>query len=625
MTPALLQAVVRVADARTSDAELLKRFVQSRDETAFEELVRRHGPLVWAVCRQLLPHHADAEDAFQAVFLALIQGAVNIRAGQALPAWLHGVAIRVSEKAKRTSGRRRKRETRAAVLEADRPVPDAAWASLMAAVHEEVQNLPDAERTAFILCELEGVRQPDAAARLGWPLGTLSGRLCKARQRLIDQLTRRGIVPGVVAMGGLAGAAGALPEALAAKVSSSPFALAGGVSSTVAALANGIVGDATMRFKVFAAALLFAGAVGWTGTSMFLSNAEAQTDLKGIPSDPKGAQADPRISGSSASGQVAQGGNPGGRPGTPGGQSGLPGGAPPSTGGAGGAPPPAPPGGAPGLSPPPGLPGAMPPGAGSPQPGVTVGGGVGTRWDYKFIDLKSEDRDAFEKEIKQAGTQGWEFCGSERLLKAQFPQLVLVFKKRHLSNEMTMTGSMGMAAGAMGGPGMGTGGFGGGIGGGGGFGGGPGLPGGPGVGPGPGGPPGTGPMGPGGPSGIRPGGAAPAPKPGDQAPTDPFGSSVGPSPGPMSGGGAGKTGGSSRGQFGGGPPGQFDTSTHKLTILKLKHAKAEELSNVLQRVFSGAEITPEPRTNQLIVRASSEQIKEVEKLLAELDVNVPAK
>src|SRR5690348_18387678 len=100
MSPMLLQAVVRVADARTPDADLLERFVRRRDELAFEELVRRHGALVWAVCRQLLPHHADAEDAFQAVFLALVRGASSIRAGQALPSWLHGVAMRVAIKAR---------------------------------------------------------------------------------------------------------------------------------------------------------------------------------------------------------------------------------------------------------------------------------------------------------------------------------------------------------------------------------------------------------------------------------------------------------------------------------------------------------------------------------------------
>src|SRR5262245_25405390 len=279
MSPTLLHAVVRVADARTPDADLLERFIHDKDEAAFEELVRRHGPLVWSVCRQLLPHHHDAEDAFQAVFLALVRGAAAMRAGQALPAWLHGVAVRVAAKAKRSAARRRQREHRTAVPEADRSVPDAAWVALMTAVHEEVQQLPDAERTAFVLCDLEGVRQPDAAARLGWPLGTLSGRLCKARQRLLEQLTRRGVAPGVLAIGGMAGSAGVVPAALLEQVTSFPasVATAAGVSSTVAELARGLVEGATMRTKLLAAALVVAGAIAVTGGAVVWSNADAQT------------------------------------------------------------------------------------------------------------------------------------------------------------------------------------------------------------------------------------------------------------------------------------------------------------------------------------------------------------
>src|SRR6187402_3153450 len=133
MMPTLLHAVARKAEALTPDADLLARFVRDRDHLAFEELVRRHGPLVWAVCRQLLPHHADAEDAFQAVFLALVRSAATIRAAQALPAWLHGVAVRVSIKARRSAVRRRQREHRVAVPERNHPVPDESWTALMSA------------------------------------------------------------------------------------------------------------------------------------------------------------------------------------------------------------------------------------------------------------------------------------------------------------------------------------------------------------------------------------------------------------------------------------------------------------------------------------------------------------
>jgi hypothetical protein len=52
-----------------TDAELLGRFIDRRDEGAFALLVRRHGPMVYGVCRRLLPTDQDAEDAFQATIL----------------------------------------------------------------------------------------------------------------------------------------------------------------------------------------------------------------------------------------------------------------------------------------------------------------------------------------------------------------------------------------------------------------------------------------------------------------------------------------------------------------------------------------------------------------------------
>ena len=99
--------------ASASDEELLLAIASKRDEDAFEALLRRHGPMVWAVCRRVLRHTQDAEDAFQATFLVLIRKAGSIRKRTSLPSWLHGVAYRTSHKARVMNVRRIVHESRA--------------------------------------------------------------------------------------------------------------------------------------------------------------------------------------------------------------------------------------------------------------------------------------------------------------------------------------------------------------------------------------------------------------------------------------------------------------------------------------------------------------------------------
>ena len=58
-----------------TDRQLLERFVNRNDssaENAFTILLERHGPMVWGVCRRLLPDRYAAADAFQATFLVLV-------------------------------------------------------------------------------------------------------------------------------------------------------------------------------------------------------------------------------------------------------------------------------------------------------------------------------------------------------------------------------------------------------------------------------------------------------------------------------------------------------------------------------------------------------------------------
>jgi RNA polymerase sigma factor (sigma-70 family) len=161
MTARPLQMVLRqVSAARrssSSDGELLAQFVANRDESAFATLVRRHGGLVQSVCRSVLHHHQDTEDAMQAVFLVLARKAASIRKTEALASWLHGVAYRIACKARTQSARRRRSEREAATTSAtQQAVDDLSWREVQAVLHAELRRLPDKYRLPLILCCLEG-------------------------------------------------------------------------------------------------------------------------------------------------------------------------------------------------------------------------------------------------------------------------------------------------------------------------------------------------------------------------------------------------------------------------------------------------------------------------------------
>lgn len=179
-----------------SDDHLLECFIARQDEAAFEALVRRYGQLVFGVCKRILRHHEDAEDAFQATFLILARKAKSLRARDLLGNWLYGVAYRTSLRTRAMTARRRKKEQRAARSSAcmEPPQDDAA-----ALLDEELNRLAERYRLPVILCDLQGTSRKAVADDLGIPLGTLSSRLAFARKRLALRLSRRGVTLGVVA------------------------------------------------------------------------------------------------------------------------------------------------------------------------------------------------------------------------------------------------------------------------------------------------------------------------------------------------------------------------------------------------------------------------------------------
>ncbi len=241
----LLRHVRRVASqAAPGDAALLGRYVARRDPAAFEALVARHGPMVLRVCRRVLGHEADAEDAFQATFLVLARKAQSVRPAGALAAWLHGVACRIALGARTAAARRRRREGAEVDIAPPDPHPDP-LAELTArealrTLDEEVRRLPEAYRLPVVLCCLEGLSQEEAARQLGWAPGSLKGRLERGRKRLHDRLARRGLCLAAglaLAEVGRVSAAGPAAALTAATVKAA--AGAGDVPARVAALAEG--------------------------------------------------------------------------------------------------------------------------------------------------------------------------------------------------------------------------------------------------------------------------------------------------------------------------------------------------------------------------------------------------
>ncbi len=191
--------------ASLSDGQLLELFLEQRAEVgekAFAAIVERHGPMVYRVCGQVVSDCHEAQDAFQAVFLVLARKAGAVRNGESLGSWLYGVALRVAARAKAGLNRRRARERQTEDGHEEMLAPKAQATGHLEdaeAVHQEVGRLAEKYRAPIVLCYLEGLTHDQAAARLGWPVGTVRSRLARARDQLRARLVRRGVtVPAVL-------------------------------------------------------------------------------------------------------------------------------------------------------------------------------------------------------------------------------------------------------------------------------------------------------------------------------------------------------------------------------------------------------------------------------------------
>jgi RNA polymerase sigma factor (sigma-70 family) len=283
----LLRHLHRLADpgCPRSDRHLLDDFAARGDESAFAALVARHGSMVLRVCRRVLGHEQDAEDAFQAAFLVLARHSKSIRKREALAQWLHGVAFRTAMMVKRSAARRRKHEARMADAPQRGPAPPS-WNDVQTVLDEEIQKLPESLRAVFVLCVLEDKSARIAAAQLGIQEGTARSRLTRARKLLQRRLTRRGIeLTALLAAVSVANSAApaSVPAVLAD--ATTRFGLlvaarspaAGAIPTRVAALAAGVTRAMFFsKAKIALAALLVSGLLAACGFAVASGSDEKQ-------------------------------------------------------------------------------------------------------------------------------------------------------------------------------------------------------------------------------------------------------------------------------------------------------------------------------------------------------------
>jgi RNA polymerase sigma-70 factor (ECF subfamily) len=257
--------------SQLSDGELLDHFVASRNSAAFEELVQRHAALVLNVCRRILQSDFDADDAFQDTFMVLLRKARTLDKRGPLANWLYAVAYRVSLKTKVKIMRRRRDHTDALEGEFSSQA-ESIWKDLGPVLDEEINLLPAKYRLPLVLCYLRGRTQQEAAHDLGWPKGSMSRRMNRARALLRKRLAKRGIALSVILLifllGEKASAATASRELIEATTKaalafgSKHFVWgslsANGVASSAPPASNGwaVTGKGSVRRKVIAGILL---------------------------------------------------------------------------------------------------------------------------------------------------------------------------------------------------------------------------------------------------------------------------------------------------------------------------------------------------------------------------------
>lgn len=287
-----------VADlADLSDADLVGRFAERRDEAAFAALVRRHGALVLGVCRRVLRHEQDAEDAFQATFLVFARDAAAVRRASAVGNWLYGVAYNVARRARAARNRRTVKEQEAATRQpasARETAPD----DLRDVLDQELNALPDKYRAAVVLCDLTGLTAQRAAVEVGCPPKTLGTRLARGRALLARRLARRGVgLSACMTAAALTPVATAVPPKLiesTVQLAANPAVVAAPAITALTAGGANVMLLKTLKIgSVLACGVLFAGGVALHGGFAAHGTPASARAGTAAPTGPKPARAEP--------------------------------------------------------------------------------------------------------------------------------------------------------------------------------------------------------------------------------------------------------------------------------------------------------------------------------------------
>ncbi len=292
----LRRAALRQGAAGRTDGQLLTSFIDHKDEAAFEALVRRHGPMVWGVCRRVAGNHHDAEDALQATLLVLARKASSVRPREGVAGWLHGVALRTALRAKAMTAKRRGREKQVTAMPEPEAAPQDQWRDLQPLLDQELSGLPENYRLPLLLCDLEGKMIKEAAQQLGWPQGTLAGRLARGRKLLARRLVSRGVVlsaGSLAAVLSLNVASAGMPSSLmssavkaATMIAAGQATVAGVVPARVVSLTQGVIkGMMLAKLSRAAAGLVVLGVVAFGGGVLTDGTAAGQQTEKDVQTD----------------------------------------------------------------------------------------------------------------------------------------------------------------------------------------------------------------------------------------------------------------------------------------------------------------------------------------------------